>query len=617
MKVSYVRIDGNTTATIRATNIKRFQHDDDANVALLSLTACGTGLNLTRANVALFAELYWSPGIVLQAEDRIHRLGQKSSSVRIIYLIARKTVDEIVWDQIQKKHNVLGATVGIADNRGNGMMIDRRPNIMDTQQATLDSFMFPPPATPPSVAVAPQQQQSDSLASSSSNAGINRPAGKSTTTSLTPVNVTATTTANSITTYFSNQKISSMIQASSSSASMMSTTTVVPLSSFSNGSSFIPITTTAPSVSSSSYGQNGSNRNASSDLSSAASAHLSIYPPSQPNFQHNSTYPQSGNASSSNSYTPPVNTADMTAPTYQQLSPKIDIYSNNYQYTGNQVTSQPRPFSSSTLNGQPGQTSSSTINSNSYAAGHVNSNHQLNDHQHAAEVTVIPTISSMKSSAPHASSTATLSHSSASNLSAHVNHTRNGYPSTANGHHHPSVTIHQQPQQLQATSSSRATAASNSSSMNTITSSGMVSYESSSNDAGGPVTGKRALSPKTLAQIERNRQAALAKKRQLQLHQQQSTAISQPYPPPPQQLALPVQQPQQQPQPLASTLSKPAAQQLMFNTAGGSTITVHATTEQLHRTAQLFSSHPLSTAPALPSSIPSAAAVLKAKRSVD
>ncbi len=42
-------------------------------VALLSITACGTGLNLTRANVALFGELYWSPGVVLQAEDRIHR----------------------------------------------------------------------------------------------------------------------------------------------------------------------------------------------------------------------------------------------------------------------------------------------------------------------------------------------------------------------------------------------------------------------------------------------------------------------------------------------------------------------------------------------------------------
>jgi hypothetical protein len=31
-------------------------------VALLSITACGVGLNLTRANVALFGELNWSLG---------------------------------------------------------------------------------------------------------------------------------------------------------------------------------------------------------------------------------------------------------------------------------------------------------------------------------------------------------------------------------------------------------------------------------------------------------------------------------------------------------------------------------------------------------------------------
>ena len=62
--------------------------------------------------MALFGELYWSHGAVLQAEDRIHRLGQLADEVRIIYLIARNTADEIVWEQIQKKHQVVGATVG-------------------------------------------------------------------------------------------------------------------------------------------------------------------------------------------------------------------------------------------------------------------------------------------------------------------------------------------------------------------------------------------------------------------------------------------------------------------------------------------------------------------------
>lgn len=85
--------------------------------------------------MALFGELNWSlgrtlparvvvtcvsccwcsrAGVVLQAEDRIHRLGQLAKTVRIIYMIARNTVDEIVWEQIQRKHQVVGATVGKA-----------------------------------------------------------------------------------------------------------------------------------------------------------------------------------------------------------------------------------------------------------------------------------------------------------------------------------------------------------------------------------------------------------------------------------------------------------------------------------------------------------------------
>lgn len=51
----------------------------------------------------------------MQAEDRIHRLGQKAEVVRIIVLVCRTTVDDVVWGQIQKKHQVVGATVGKSD----------------------------------------------------------------------------------------------------------------------------------------------------------------------------------------------------------------------------------------------------------------------------------------------------------------------------------------------------------------------------------------------------------------------------------------------------------------------------------------------------------------------
>jgi hypothetical protein len=42
----------------------------------------------------------------------VRRLGQIAKEVRIIYIIARNTLDEIVWEQIQRKHQVVGATVG-------------------------------------------------------------------------------------------------------------------------------------------------------------------------------------------------------------------------------------------------------------------------------------------------------------------------------------------------------------------------------------------------------------------------------------------------------------------------------------------------------------------------
>lgn len=39
-------------------------------------------------------------------------MGQKAEFVRIIYLLARETSDEIMWRQMLSKHEVLGATLG-------------------------------------------------------------------------------------------------------------------------------------------------------------------------------------------------------------------------------------------------------------------------------------------------------------------------------------------------------------------------------------------------------------------------------------------------------------------------------------------------------------------------
>lgn len=113
LEIDYIRIDGATSLASRNSKIEDFQLNDIADVAILSLNACGMGLTLTKANVAIFAELAWSPATIIQAEDRIHRIGQTSLSVRLIYAIADNSADGIVWEQLQRKFGIVGTTVGI------------------------------------------------------------------------------------------------------------------------------------------------------------------------------------------------------------------------------------------------------------------------------------------------------------------------------------------------------------------------------------------------------------------------------------------------------------------------------------------------------------------------
>ncbi len=71
------------------------------------MLAAGQGITLTAADTVVFAEMSVTPGIMLQAEDRAHRIGQRSS-VNIHYLVAKGTIDEEIWRMIGNKLGVLG-----------------------------------------------------------------------------------------------------------------------------------------------------------------------------------------------------------------------------------------------------------------------------------------------------------------------------------------------------------------------------------------------------------------------------------------------------------------------------------------------------------------------------
>ncbi|NWI84756.1 ZRAB3 endonuclease, partial [Pitta sordida] len=109
-KVRYIRIDGSVPSAERIHLVNQFQKDPETRVAVLSIQAAGQGLTFTAATHVVFAELYWDPGHIKQAEDRAHRIGQ-SSSVNIHFLIAKGTMDTLMWAMLNRKAKVTGSTL--------------------------------------------------------------------------------------------------------------------------------------------------------------------------------------------------------------------------------------------------------------------------------------------------------------------------------------------------------------------------------------------------------------------------------------------------------------------------------------------------------------------------
>uniref|UniRef100_UPI0037E99A8F DNA annealing helicase and endonuclease ZRANB3 n=1 Tax=Semicossyphus pulcher TaxID=241346 RepID=UPI0037E99A8F len=109
-KAGYIRIDGSVPSSERIQLVHKFQSDPETRVAILSIQAAGQGLTLTAASHVVFAELYWNPGHIKQAEDRAHRIGQ-TSSVNVHYLIAKGTFDTVMWSMLNRKETVTGSTL--------------------------------------------------------------------------------------------------------------------------------------------------------------------------------------------------------------------------------------------------------------------------------------------------------------------------------------------------------------------------------------------------------------------------------------------------------------------------------------------------------------------------
>jgi SWI/SNF-related matrix-associated actin-dependent regulator of chromatin subfamily A-like protein 1 len=110
LEVEFIRIDGRTSSKERQARVQTFQNSSTCRVGILSITAAGVALTLTAAATVYFAEIFWTPGSLIQAEDRAHRIGQ-NNAVSVTYFLADGTIDEILWPLVRQKIKTLGEVV--------------------------------------------------------------------------------------------------------------------------------------------------------------------------------------------------------------------------------------------------------------------------------------------------------------------------------------------------------------------------------------------------------------------------------------------------------------------------------------------------------------------------
>ena len=115
-----LQIIGGQSDIQRQDAIDSFQNDKESRVIICGLRAGNVGITLTRSAYVIFAELDWSPSIHRQAEDRLHRIGQKSR-VFAHYLEGVGTFDEKLSPVLLRKTveitNVLGDKMESLNNQ--------------------------------------------------------------------------------------------------------------------------------------------------------------------------------------------------------------------------------------------------------------------------------------------------------------------------------------------------------------------------------------------------------------------------------------------------------------------------------------------------------------------
>lgn len=103
-RTTVLRIDGSTKPEDRLAMRQRFGSDDPARLVIVAqIKTLSVAVNeLVTARNAIFASLPWQRDDIVQARDRLNRLGQKSATT-FWYALAPNTVDDLVFQAYQDR----------------------------------------------------------------------------------------------------------------------------------------------------------------------------------------------------------------------------------------------------------------------------------------------------------------------------------------------------------------------------------------------------------------------------------------------------------------------------------------------------------------------------------
>jgi superfamily II DNA or RNA helicase len=96
------KLIGKQSEAERSREIDRFKKQKDVPILLASFKAGGLGLNLTQASYVVHFDHWWNPATMWQAEDRVHRPGQKRGVNIYSYWMA-DTIEERIFQTLLRK----------------------------------------------------------------------------------------------------------------------------------------------------------------------------------------------------------------------------------------------------------------------------------------------------------------------------------------------------------------------------------------------------------------------------------------------------------------------------------------------------------------------------------